>query len=987
MLDNHEGLANVTLNSTRGYTNSFSNNGSTGLSIVTMGAVVLNRVEANSNYAGVYIENDGGVANVTIKTGEFDLNTDDNGLYVATKGAILITNLTANQNGGNGVYLENNGSATPKPVTITTGQASNNTADGVYIITKGAVTLTNVRALTNGMMGVEVIGATTVNVTSTGAYYDNFSDNTGNGLSINASGAVKLQRVIIKFNDGPFGLMITTNGSVTILSSEVNNSTDIGASLGTSGAYCGAVSITGSTFNANGADGLSIFSGGTVLLNTVTANENTGYGAYIAMNTQAAAATISGSNFNYNGQTNLRLTNLGPITFTNVDASNSTNGLGALLSNSGATVAAKVTITCTGKNTCDFSTNGMSGLVITSKGAISLTRVYASNNEEAGASLDNNTGAAGVSLVNSQFVDNDNSGLLVTSNGAVLLNTITANDNGDSDQEDNALVDNHLGTNQPVTVINSTFNLGYRTGLWIYSSGLVTLTDTLIRENHYLAGSGDGGGNGVFIDNSTGTAGITIKNKNLSAYGIFNNQRNGLMITTRGPVSLTNLAVEGNGMGAQTGYGVGINLSPQLVMPPVTVTNCQFNDNDGFGMHAPYVGKTIIASTTSSYNVGYGIRVNGVNAGAGTTVSVMRSKFEYNTGVGLHISTTSLITLNNITANGNEGGNLYARNTGFLYSDESGMKILGNMGANTFTGSTGDGIYLSSNGPVVIERVTANDNYLAGANVTSDGPVTVSNSVFNGNNVSNSTFTYGLEISAATGGITLNSVTASSNRGVDAYGAHLTATQSGTGTLTITRSIFNSNQGGGLLATVHGLVTLNNITANDNAGGEGGVHVINNDPSLAGIVVLNSMGVNSTSNNVGSGMALFSNGSVEVRGLTTNDNTGRGLDIDVQTGNPGAVDGTNGAVSLLGITAMSNGGRGVSVLAFRNISANGIRSIENGSDGLYLDNDPETGTTNITSVMNSTVVGNNGYGIFADTGTFTLLKTTYFGNNINLQLQ
>ena len=207
-------------------------------------------------------------------TGNNSFNDNDHdGLKVYSYGAILINNLTANDNGwvapiaGFGAYLDNcdlNGSAcatiTPKAVTLTgTVNANGNFDDGLYIDSLGAVTMTNVSASGNGQDGVNIENsynaAKPQNVTLKGS--NSFNDNGWSGLVIYSYGAIALNN-------------ITANGngvSGTILDNHISGSSS----------FAKTITLTGvNAFVGNTNNGLNFQSSGSVVLNRVNADMNDG---------------------------------------------------------------------------------------------------------------------------------------------------------------------------------------------------------------------------------------------------------------------------------------------------------------------------------------------------------------------------------------------------------------------------------------------------------------------------------------------------------------------------------------------------------------------------------------------------------------------------------------------------------------------------------------------------------------------------------------
>ena len=410
-LDNS--LASTPKNVTLTGVNTFSNNGSAttsgdGLKILSKGSITLSNVTAEGNLDGsgggtvgygAYLDNDAGTGSVKL-TGVNAFNGNAlYGLYILSNGAITLNNITASDNGGAGAYLKNDTAPKPQNVTLTGVNAFNgNSLEGLYLLSNGAITLSNVTASNNGSTGALLTNnsaSTPKNVTLAGVNTFN-----GNG-SATTSGD---------------GLRILSKGSITLNNVTANSNQDgSGGGVEGYGAYLdntagtGIVKLTGANiFNGNDLDGLYTLSNGAITLSNVTASNNNGYGALLDNNSASAPqnVTLTGVNaFNLNSLDGLRILSNGAITLSNVTASDNF-GNGAFLNNSAAPTPQKVTVT--GAN---FLYNGLAGLAILSKGNVSVTKSIASFNGTNGVSV-NTTGS--VTMTCGSYIDNIGYGLVVT---------------------------------------------------------------------------------------------------------------------------------------------------------------------------------------------------------------------------------------------------------------------------------------------------------------------------------------------------------------------------------------------------------------------------------------------------------------------------------------------------------------------------------------------------------------------------------------------
>ena len=184
-------------------TNSFSGNNDWGLQVYSRGAVSLDNVTADGNKTqdGVNIDNDAGTGDVTL-TGTLSFSNNgngdgDDGLYVDTKGNITMANVVATGNADEGVELYNTDSTTNSLVQISgVNVFSGNTGNGLYVLSKGAISLSNATSdgsvndsgayLNNNQSGA--VGVITVTGTNS------FSGNNDYGLQVYSRGAVNARK-------------------------------------------------------------------------------------------------------------------------------------------------------------------------------------------------------------------------------------------------------------------------------------------------------------------------------------------------------------------------------------------------------------------------------------------------------------------------------------------------------------------------------------------------------------------------------------------------------------------------------------------------------------------------------------------------------------------------------------------------------------------------------------------------------------------------
>ena len=262
--------------------------------------------------------------------------------------------------------------------------------------------------------------------------------------------------------------------------------------------------------------------------------------------------TVAANNnldFDTNGGYGLLAQSLGAITTTNLDAWGN-GGYGAQLNNALAGSAATATITLNNPSTWDnnFNGNAGDGLDVYSNRAITITNLYTNSNSGAGAVLVNaSSGTASPQTVTlngqSEFYNNGDSGLVVASYGLITLNTITANNNGGNAGSFGwgAYMDNcgyvsgactGAATTPQGVVLNGAndFENNYQDGLWITSKGAITVSNLTANGN---------GVDGAYLDNQWPSAvgGITLTGTN----DFQNNSDIGLEVFSKGAINMNNV--------------------------------------------------------------------------------------------------------------------------------------------------------------------------------------------------------------------------------------------------------------------------------------------------------------------------------------------------------------------------------------------------------------------------------------------------------------
>jgi len=638
-------------------TSEFTENGSNGLLVYSRGNITVQNFDAvgNGNY-GVHLFNtySGAVGNVTAGTSKSGWCNGlwDNyysGIDVRSYGAVTLYNMCAWSNGdsssfGDGVYVNNEGAATPKAVTIKgTNTFNDNYSYGLEVFSKGPIVTSSLSASGNlngdgaRLENTSAGAAAPQNITLTGTNY--FSGNSSNGLYIVSYGAIVASNVTANENNGAYGAQLINSWGDPALHR--------------------SVSLPGTnTFSGNAGGGLNVSSMGAIAVSNVRAEGNVaGEGASLtngyALGTGGLTLGGTSNVFSGNGSFGLWVQTNGAISAAGLRAEDNAT-YGARLWNHTAAAPAPVTLTGASNG---FDSNGERGLDVASMGAITIANLHASGNDEYGAFLGNtSSGVAAPQKVtlsgSNSFNQNWNIGLYVSSHGAVTLNNLTAMDNGQSASYGSGVIidayDPAATIASPVTLTGyGWFEANLEYGLYVEALGAIKANNLTTTWN---------GADGVVLYNQYDlvTSGVTLTG--LNAFG--DNGSNGLYVQSNGAITLANVTAYGNGgNGAYLDtYGL---LSPQKVT--LTGTNT-FNGNgstvahtgDGLLLNAD--GQITISNLTANWNGRSGAELDnaayGGTATSGLTLSGVNN-FEGNFYDGLYFDVVGAVSLSKITADDN----------------------------------------------------------------------------------------------------------------------------------------------------------------------------------------------------------------------------------------------------------------------------------------------------------------------------------------------
>jgi putative surface-exposed virulence protein len=661
------------------------------------------------------------------------------------------------------------------------------------------------------------------------------------------TGTLRLQDVYIN-SPNYYGFWVSYGYSGNVILSQVYTDSNLYGSSVNLLAGTGTATVVNSVFDRTHLDeGLSIYANNTVKLENVTASNNWGNGAYIEY---AKGLSVKNSMFNYN--------NDGVI--------NGNHGFGL--------------------EAYDIGT--MSGFA---RGPVLLQNVYAQYNDEDGLHLAQ-TGA--LTVQNASLIGNAGHGMMVDGYSTATLDGVTA--------RNNAFMygfGTYLWLQGATTITNSAFESNYYDGLYLITSGAVTLkgvkaafnwgdgadietntgavsvqggyydsndynglsVDT--RGNITLNGivatwnNGSGGGTAsVDLDNCQwngssclGSGSVTITNT-LGQNVIANNSLSGLLINSRGTVNLNTLNVRDN-----MHNGITINnchwngVSAQCMgVGNVSLTNINVSQNgynwvsgavhsSAYGIDVYSNGTITLDKVTAERNTFFGIYLDSSESTSPKTITMKNIYVLDNNGAGATAFANGAISVNHIISINNASAGLITGTWG-------GVTITNTLGANIVDNNSA-GVQINSGGAVNVNGLSASYNWSSEGimidNTWGLGSVTITNSRFNGNN------DYGMGIDSQ-GNISLSNVQADDNS--TGYGAWLYNPYIAGKTITVNKSSFNNNYSYGLYIDAAGNVTLNGVSAsnNDNVG----LWLRNDYHNLSAaynVSILSTLGVNMFNNN------------------------------------------------------------------------------------------------------------------------------------------
>ncbi len=962
-------------------------NGS-GFTILSSGNIILSNFQADGNIDGVYIGNayTGRSGTVTLNVtyvppaGEWVNSASGNGhygIYIHSYGNITVDKCVAEHNGYNGADINNDTGPAIKTITIKNSSFSLNTRTGLVVSSKGNITLQDVDAHDNGSSR----GISTNVSTGTGSYrifgtkgnICDFSGNGETGIYINWSGTMTLSNIDATGNrlgasinnaygEGRFvtitnadfsgstngtGLYITSKGAVTLTNVTSNENTNgAGAEINNSSASkAQTVKITNGAFNSNTAYyGLTLYSLGTVTLNSVHANLNGADGAYIDVcmydgsipgckGSGNISVIGSDNQFNNNDNHGLNIILRGSVNLLNIVADN--NGLNGLtVDNDYQNSIGNVSLNASAGKTNSFSGNNSEGIYVQTFGNITLQHFVANNNNSESTSygvwLDNSNGPANkkVILAYAEINDNQSDGLYITCTGPVTLTSVQVLRSSKHFWEIRDDSGDQITDRLPFEAAYD--EVWYFDGSIGQSVELLLSSDTfhpyleLFDENWVLLIADDNGGTGTeaqitYSLPTDGTYYVRVRSVLAEEYGKY----------------ILSMAGTSPATGNYTSYiGVNINNTYNNGSGNVTITapkggyGLDVRDNNYLGVYINTNGNIAMAGSNVNYNGYRGANLQNSNVD-GKSVTLKDTSFDFNDNDGVSIQTKGVVSWTN-------GGASHNR---------------------------------SSNGAIV-------SNYNAG----SYKPISLSNLAFDGN------ATYGFNVQSI-GAITLKNVGASDN--LNGNGATLdncmySSGCTGVGNVTLSGTLglsnFSGNKNNGLVVNSAGYISITNVNASDNELNSGLALYNNYLNGYGNILVKNSAknAYNDYSGNGGYGAEVASLGTIMLSNISVKENGQTGLYVY----NAGSTSAKNVTLSRI-ISDDNEGDAGIDVYSKGVITLSYMEDRGNDSHGIRLSN-LTADTPQAVIVTRTSIDGNaSGYGLYIRSFGDVTLNNVSVLNNMN----
>ncbi|MBP8857288.1 MAG: right-handed parallel beta-helix repeat-containing protein, partial [Anaerolineaceae bacterium] len=311
-------------------------------------------------------------------------------------------------------------------------------------------------------------------------------------------------------------------------------------------------------------------------------------------------------------------------------------------------------------------------------------------------------------------------------------------------------------------------------------------------------------------------------------------------------------------------------------------------------------------------------------------------------------------------------------------------------------GNSGDGLWIRSNGAVLVNNLNANDNGNMGVNITTnyDNPVIPANVTLSGL-ATNWNGDHGVGVK------TLGTImySASTSGGNGYYAAYLdNCRPDGMGgceatvmkPVTLTKLTLDNNAYGPAVVFSFGNITAGGIISRYNGGS--GLALFNNYTNSTGtITLLGTLGQNVFQGNQLAGMRLYSNGSVTLSNFWVKDNgtTYVADELDPEAISAGMYIYAGGKITLSSGLVESNVRNGILMDAYNSVSMSKMTVFMNGWN--YKEWNDKSGIeirahgVSPVTITSSLIFGNakHGLSIIEGVGNPILTGTVFFGNDLD----
>ena len=329
------------------------------------------------------------------------------------------------------MYADNSSATGTPAITITRGQFNSNGYDGMRLLSRGSITITNAEANSND-----------TNHGDTSYYYGAFINNTSGSGNVTIKSSSPNISYSYRYNTLD-GIYINSYGTVSV--SNVNASDNGRHGIIIMNNYAASaknVSVTRCVTSSNPNYGLDIATIGSVILDSIQANENGENGTYPGLFIDACqysggcrgtgSITLKGSNNQFNDNTSYGIdaSSSGSMTLQNFTADgNMYSGINLYNAYPGST--GSVTISAGSKDFNFALNNDSNGVSIQSNGTISISRLSVNHNLNIGAYIRNSTSVTpkSVTLTDCYFDSNEGTGVDIWTNGLVTFNGVDASYN------------------------------------------------------------------------------------------------------------------------------------------------------------------------------------------------------------------------------------------------------------------------------------------------------------------------------------------------------------------------------------------------------------------------------------------------------------------------------------------------------------------------------------------------------------------------------